>query len=840
MFVKRVLTSFAVVAASVAALVLPSASPVSATAPTVIDIVGTPGAFGTNAAGFCAITQSGSNKELHCWGTNFSGRLGVGDTTGRSFPTKATANPASGFTNTNVTAVAMGAMSVCAIENGSVFCAGTNSSGQLGNGTTNDSSLFVKVADNNAAVPSISNSGFSKIAVGNNSACALKMSMAYCWGADTYGLIGDGAASTAGSNVPIMLADASPFINGAISEIGLSGKHACLLRDMGQANDKKTYCWGMTGASAVGGTATYDSAFRNVATIVPDGGGFTNGNVDSVSVGEESTCVVDAGVVRCFGANNGGISSPAGSAGPIWPPVAIPDAAPFTNSGVAKVVNGATSACAIKTSVLYCWGSDFAGSLGDGGTANADKTAVKVAAANGFTNTNVSKVAISAQTACALEAGSLWCWGNWGWQLAGLVPNGASADVFSPEAAVWPVAPALTSSPATVSPSGGSVTITGSGFTGTSAVTIDSTAATFVVDNAGSITITVPALTAGTYTITITTPGGPITQQLTIGTAPTSAPASSTPASSAPASSVPAVTEPAASAPTTAPASTQPATSAPTTAPASTQPPTTAPASGVSDSQTPTLVTASNQAQLTRLPGQAVVVQNGVEVTASLTNVASSAAVAASTPPAQRSAVQIAEIQAAGAALITSFRASLPQGATSTVSVSNTATGAVVQGLAFDASGRSIDIPIEDVLLITTPTSALLLGGVDATNAAANLTASGVLEIGAGGIINVAGSGLPGAAAAELVIMSTPRLLKSFSAGADGTFADRAALPADLPAGNHTVVLAGSGIYMAVGITVEATLLPTTGSTSTPVVVFALFVLVFGVLFIRSRRTARA
>ena len=813
MFINRVLTSFAIVAASVAALVLPSASPVSATAPTVIDIVGTPGAFGTNAAGFCAITQSGSNKELHCWGTNFSGRLGVGDTTGRSFPTKATANPASGFTNTNVTAVAMGAMSVCAIENGSVFCAGTNSSGQLGNGTTNDSSLFVKVADNNAAVPSISNSDFSKIAVGNNTACALKMSMAYCWGADTYGLIGDGAASTAGSNVPIMLNDASPFINGAVAEIGLSGKHACLLRDMGQANDKKTYCWGMTGASAVGGTATYDSAFRNVATIVPDGGGFTNGNVDSISVGEESTCVVDAGVVRCFGANNGGISSPAGSASPIWPPVAIPDAAPFTNSGVAKVVNGATSACAIKTSVLYCWGSDFAGSLGDGGTANAAKTAVKVAAANGFTNTNVSKVAISAQTACALEAGSLWCWGNWGWQSAGLVPNGASADVFSPEAAVWPVAPALTSSPATVSPSGGSVTITGSGFAGTSAVTISSTAATFVVDNAGSITITVPALTAGTYTITITTPGGPITQQLTIGTAPTSTPASSTPASSTPASSAPAVTEPA----------------------------TSAPASGVSAAQTPTLVTASNQAQLARTPGQIVVLQNGVSVTATVSNIATTAAVAASTAPASRTPEQIAEIQAAGTALLTSFRASLPQGATSNVSVSNTATGAVVKGLAFDASGNSVDIPVEDVLLITTPTSALLLGGVDANKAAANISASGVLEIGPGGIINVAGAGLPGSAAAELVIMSTPRLLKSFSAGADGTFADRAALPTDLAAGNHTVVLAGSGIYMAVGITVEKATLPTTGSsTQTGVVVFALFVLVFGTVAIRSRRTTRA
>jgi hypothetical protein len=805
MFVKRVLTSFAIVAASVAALVLPSASPVGATSPTVIDIVGANGAPGTNTAGFCAITQTGSNKELYCWGPNFSGKLGVGDTLGRSFPSKVSANPVSGFTNTNVTAVAIGAMAMCAIENGSVYCTGDNSSGTLGTGNTTNSSLMVKVANNNSAVPSISNSGFSKIAVGNSTACGLKMSMVYCWGSDTYGLIGDGARSTAGSNVPIMLNDASPFINGAVADIGMSGKHACLLRDMGQANDKKIYCWGLTGASAVGGTATYDSAFRNVASLVPNGGTFTNGNVDSFSIGEENTCVVDAGVVRCFGGNYGGISSPGGGSQPVWPPVTIGDAGGFTNTSVSRIASGFSAACALKSSSLYCWGFDFSGTLGDGGAANASQSAVKVAAANNFLNTAVTKFALSAGTACAVESGALYCWGSWGGNLGSLTANGTSSDSFAPAAVVWPVAPALTSNPATVSPSGGTVTITGSGFTGTSAVTIDSTAATFVVDNAGSITITVPALTAGTYTISITTPGGVITQQLTIGAAPTSAPASSTPASSAPA-----VTEPA----------------------------TSAPASGVSAAQTPTLVTASNQAQLARTPGQIVVLQNGVSVTATVSNIASSAAAAANTAPASRTPEQIAEIQAAGTALLTSFRASLPQGATSNVSVSNTATGAVVKGLAFDASGNSVDIPVEDVLLITTPTSALLLGGVDANKAAANITANGVLEIGPGGIINVAGAGLPGSAAAELVIMSTPRLLKSFSAGADGTFADRAALPTDLAAGNHTVVLAGSGIYMAVGITVEKATLPTTGSsTQTGVVVFALFVLVFGTVAIRSRRT---
>lgn len=792
---KRVLVVVALLTTSLASL-LPGASPAAATAPTVLEVVGVPGTFGTNAAGFCAITQTGSNKELYCWGVNFSGRFGFGDNNSRSYPTKVAANPTSGFTNTNVTAVAVGTQSMCAIEGGVIFCSGTNTLNQLGDGTSVSKNVMTKVANNTVASPPVTNSGFSKVAVTNSGACALKQSMMYCWGNDQYGLMADGGI-TGGSNVPVMAADATPFINGAITEIGMSGKHGCLLRDMGQANDKKVYCWGMKSSSAVGGSPTYNNDVFASATLVPAGGSFTNGNIDSLSTGEEGTCVIDAGVVRCFGANNGGISSPGGSNLPVWPPVAIPNTSDFTNTGVTKVVNGSTSACALKSSALYCWGSDYSGTLGDGGTANAGQSAVKVAAANGFTNTAVTSFALAAQTACAVEGGTLFCWGAWG-QAFGpnnvlLTANGLTTDSFAPTAVVWPVAPTLTSSPGTVNPSGGSLTVTGTGFTGTSSVDIGGTAVTFTVTNDGSIVITVPALSAGSYTITITTPGGVITQALTIGSAPT--------------------------------------TLAPTTTVGAG--PTTTVAVGVN---APQLVNSSNQSQLTQTPGAVTVIVNGSPVSATINTVGATAATAAATPPAQRTPTQIAEIQAAGAALLTAFQTSLPQGATSNVSVSNTATGAVMRGLAQDASGNAVDVPVEDVLLLTTSSSALLLAGVNAANAAASLSATGVLEIGPGGIINVAGAGLPNSGVAELVIMSTPRLLKSFTAGADGTFADRAALPSDLAAGNHTVVLAGSGIYMAVGITVEAATLPTTGSSSSGLALMALLVIVLAVVVVRSRR----
>ena len=87
----------------------------------------------------CALLNTGA---VNCWGYNFDGQLGNGTTTYSSAPV-AVAAFTDGATAVSITA---GDFHTCALLNtGAVNCWGSNSDGQLGNGTTTNSSVPAKV-----------------------------------------------------------------------------------------------------------------------------------------------------------------------------------------------------------------------------------------------------------------------------------------------------------------------------------------------------------------------------------------------------------------------------------------------------------------------------------------------------------------------------------------------------------------------------------------------------------------------------------------------------------------------------------------------------------------------
>ena len=85
----------------------------------------------------CALLQNG---EARCWGNNSAGQLGNGTVTDSS------SSPVPVFQLAQAVSISTGGFHSCAVlQNGAVKCWGKNDIGQLGDGTTNSSSVPVAV-----------------------------------------------------------------------------------------------------------------------------------------------------------------------------------------------------------------------------------------------------------------------------------------------------------------------------------------------------------------------------------------------------------------------------------------------------------------------------------------------------------------------------------------------------------------------------------------------------------------------------------------------------------------------------------------------------------------------
>ena len=210
-----------------------------------------------------------------------------------------------------------------------------------------------------------------------------------------------------------------------------------------------------------------------------------------------------------------------------------------------------------------------------------------------------------------------------------------------------------------------------------------------------------------------------------------------------------------------------------------------------------------------------------------------------SVPAASRTPEQVAQIRSEAVALVEALSSRAPEGLDVPVRVVETETGANLSGLVTDpADGTSdLPVPVEDVLLLVTDEQALLLGGADGPADPADLR-GGVLELGPDGEVSALAYGLTPGALGELVVMSSPTLMGTFTVGADGSFQGQAALPSTLAAGSHTVVLAVDGLVASAGVVVTGEVaLPVTGSgsSSVPWAVLVVAAGALAVLVIRRR-----
>ena len=192
----------------------------------------------------CAI----ENGRAYCWGPG--GRhLGDGSTAASGVP--AAVDTTGALAGQTLVQVSAGYDSTCALDtSGRAYCWGL-SSRRLGDGTTTDSSTPVAVDTSGV----LAGKTLTRLADGGSATCALDATgAAYCWGANYYGELGDG--TTANSTVPVAVATTGALAGKVLTQISAGGNFWTCATDSTGA----VYCWGLNSQDALGGGSSAASS----------------------------------------------------------------------------------------------------------------------------------------------------------------------------------------------------------------------------------------------------------------------------------------------------------------------------------------------------------------------------------------------------------------------------------------------------------------------------------------------------------------------------------------------------------------------------------------------------
>jgi alpha-tubulin suppressor-like RCC1 family protein len=350
----------------------------------------------------CGVTTDG---RAYCWGGNDKGQLGDGTT----FINTARTTPSAVIGGLRFRHVSVGYEHSCGITlDDRAFCWGMNFFGQLGNGTQGSDHFSV-------ATPAevVGGRRFRQVRAGYSHTCAItRANIAYCWGENVYGQLGDGtvigdATPDRGRATPVRVLGGVQW-----RQLSGGGEHTC-----GVTQTDQLYCWGLNEDGQLGNGTTI-----NRTRPVPVSGGR---QFRQVEAGGHHTCAVTTGnLAYCWGLNfNGALGD--GTTTRRLTPGAVAGLRRFDH-----VNAGDLHTCGVTlTGRGFCWGRNEMGQLGNGTLTNRT---TPVLIAGGLT---LSQVSAGLFHSCGVTTGNrAYCWGS-----GGLLGDGTFTRRLTPVPVVGPI-----------------------------------------------------------------------------------------------------------------------------------------------------------------------------------------------------------------------------------------------------------------------------------------------------------------------------------------------------------------------------------------------------------------
>lgn len=300
-----------------------------------------------------------ANDRIYTWGSNFRGQLGNNSFTNSSVPIAITGGPLAGKVITRVAAGVGHCIALCA--DGSMAAWGDNSSGQLGNGNTTDSSVPVAVRTDGVlagkTVISIAAGGHHSLALCSDGTLA-------AWGDNGSGQLGDGGFPYSRNPLPVAVATNGALAGKTVTAIAVASAHNLAL-----CSDGTLAAWGTGNHGQLGNGGIVD---RNTPYQVTTSGVLAGKTVSAIATGVASSMALCTdGTLAAWGYNlYGQLGNNSTTDSTV--PVAIHGFGALAGKTVVAIAAGGYHGMALRSDrVLVTWGYNDFGQLGINSTTDS-------------------------------------------------------------------------------------------------------------------------------------------------------------------------------------------------------------------------------------------------------------------------------------------------------------------------------------------------------------------------------------------------------------------------------------------------------------------------------------